>query len=170
MKIGPFSIEQCNQKIGEWLTPILPVQTQTPDTEITFHVKEAGAMVTWAVEFRQTLSDFARMIIGGPLPKPKKIDQMLIIGDEILPNGLWILYSVLDQKMLKLKFETEVEALAYRNHYNKKYEGTDGSIPQFEPEKISKAMSVDPWWDGGFRIPNYYGFRRVLKKKESICR
>jgi len=153
---GSWPIERCNAQIGQWLTPILPDNSNFPDTYITFHVadtrRERQPTITFAVEIECTPEEFSRLVMKGEKPKERDTDKLLLIGDEIVPGGLYVLYTVLESQMIRLKFATEAEALAYKNYYR---------LGQYEPIMLTKTFGGDEWFDGEFKDPDNYGLRGV---------
>jgi hypothetical protein len=155
-KVGPFTIEDANNKIGEFFSQILPPQHELPGTRIKLHISESQAGIKWAVELDQPVKEFDLLVMKQGVETDNKQGKLLIIGDEFMPNGLFILYSSFEGNMIKLKFSTEEEALAYKNHFE---------LPQYSPEKITRAIAGDMWFDGSFNIPDYYGYRKVMKTR-----
>ena len=75
-----WAIEQCNGKIGQWMSSILPEQQNFPNTKITLHVADTNRgplrTVTFAVEIECSPEEFGRLILEGQQPKPYEPDKI----------------------------------------------------------------------------------------------
>ena len=169
--IGPHDISKCNGAIGKWLTPILPPKNLYPGTNITFHIRTLGEQVPPVVEFAvkiaQPLKEFEKLVFGKETEiVTTKTDRVLLIGDERVPGGVYILYSALVKQMLCMKFATEVEAISYINHF-----GDSESFPaimSYTPIRIKSAVAEDKWFDGVPTRPDIVGFRAVDSKTVEV--
>lgn len=155
MKIGKtFSIEECNKNIMELVAGILPDPSGFPETKITIYVSDHKEKsidsVKWAVELTQPLEEFASLVMKQGKVKKQKKDMILIIGDERVPNGLYLLYSQLEARILQCKFHTKEEALMY---------SSVNRITHFKPFYMTKSFARYPWFDGTNRHPDEYGYQ-----------
>lgn len=82
--------------------------------------------------------------------KPK----ILIIGDERIKDGLFVLFSKLEANMLCIKFSTKAEAIAYSQHFG---------LTHYHPVLVKIAVSQDRWFDGDFSKcdPKFMGTREI---------
>lgn len=158
MKIGnTWEIPDCNKKIMDLISGVLPDPSLFPDTKISLFIRDitlAGKKdgIEWAVQFTQPVEEFSLLVMNSSEIKHEKRDSILIIGDERIPNGLYLLYSRLWESILKVKFHTKEEALLYASMYK---------IKHFQPFHMTKSFSSYPWYDGSETMPDIYGYQKA---------
>ena len=163
-----WTVAECNEQVGRWLTPVLPNQADFPETKITLLVKEDSTFikssVVYGVQIEQPIHEFAKTIMGVKVfEKREKENTILTIGNEVIPGGLYILYSVLEQQMLCMNFYTEAEAKAYKNHFV--YLDSKYQLGQFVPHKVQTSFPQHPWFNGDFINPAELSFLTISSNK-----
>lgn len=82
--------------------------------------------------------------------KPK----VLLIGDERVKDGIFVLFSKLEGQMIRMKFSTQAEANAYKEHFE---------LGQYAVELVKMSVSEDVWFEGTFKgvKPMEVGYRSI---------
>lgn len=82
--------------------------------------------------------------------KPK----VLLIGDERVKDGIFVLLSQLESEMVRMKFSTKAEANAYKEHFE---------LGQYTVELVKMSVSEDTWFEGTFKgiSPQEVGYRKI---------
>ena len=64
---------------------------------------------------------------------------MLVLGDERVKDGLFVLHSSVEQNMICIKFATKAEAFSYRSFFD---------LSQYSVVKTKMGISYHPWFTG----------------------
>lgn len=156
--IGDRPVDECTNAIIEKLARFFPFKSKFPSTDVRVKLGTATIQdmihVRWIITVQQILPDFERFLFteDGLSQEDPDAPAVVTIGSETLMNPCYVLYSVVQERMLKCVFDTKTEAMLYARCEKLGY----------YPVQIKSKIAEDPWYDPeDHRGPLSFGIRDI---------
>lgn len=100
------------------------------------------------------------LCLGKDSKQSEMMPKILMIGNERIKDGLFLIHSSLEGRMIKIKFGTIPEAKSYMNHFD---------IKHYSIVRTKMSVSEDLWFSGDFEnsYPEKVGYRDIDRRSIS---